>query len=131
MKQLLEEKKLFAWLYWIWAVVIIVLSSWPNIPTQKVNIWDEPFRLDYLAHFGIFGIWGGFFVLWKAKVIRFKWQEFPWYVLGSTLFAVVDELHQLWIEGRTFNPLDMMYNLLGLWAAYYIGPYFLKWVYKN
>jgi VanZ family protein len=132
MEKLFQQKKLFVALFWIWGIIVFILSSIPNIPTQKLNIWDEPFRLDYLEHFGVFAILGAFFVVWKSdmscKLDRKKYL-FPF--LGIILFAVLDETHQLWVDGRTFNPLDMFYNILGLLAAYYLGPFILAWFCKK
>ncbi|OYT15627.1 MAG: hypothetical protein B7C24_12060 [Bacteroidetes bacterium 4572_77] len=130
-KNILELKKLWAYLFWLWAILILVLSSLPNIPTQKVNIWDEPFRLDYVEHFGIFAIWGGMFVIWKAKEHIFNWKNYFWFIIAMLLFAAIDEIHQNWIEGRTYNPLDLIYNVVGVISAFVIGPYFLRWVYKK
>ena len=132
MRKLLEQKKLFKILFWIWGLIIFVLSSLPNIPTQKINIWDEPFRLDYIEHFGVFAIWAGLFVIWKMKDIdEFSIKAHKWFILGTVIFASADEIHQIWIPGRTFNPLDLIYNTLGLVTAYLLTPVLLRWVCKK
>jgi len=127
MKHLLKQKKLFRAIFWVWALVIFILSSLPNIPTQKVNIWDEPFRLDYLEHFGVFAILGGLFVVWKMDhSLRFNIKNNWYFIAAIFLFAVIDEVHQIWVPGRTFNPLDFIYNMLGLVAAYSLGPIIIR-----
>ncbi len=131
MRKIFKQKKLFGWLFWLWGLLIVVLSSLPNIPNQEINIWGDLFRLDYLEHFGIFAIWGGIFIVWKAKDGVFSSKDFIWPILFCILFAAMDEMHQLWIVGRSYNPLDMIYNVLGLLSAFVIGPYFLRWVYKK
>ncbi len=132
MKKLFQQKKLFKVLFWVWGVIILILSSLPNIPTQQVNIWDEPFRLDYIEHFGVFAILGGFFVVWKMKPIGcFSVKEHIRPIIAILVFAALDEIHQIWIPGRAFNPLDLIYNLAGLLAAYSLGPMFLKWLFKK
>jgi len=131
MNKLLEQKKLFKALFWAWGLIILILSSLPNIPTQEINIWDEPFRLDYFEHFGVFAIWAGFFVIWKMKDIGdFSIKNHLWFVAATMLFAAADEIHQIWIPGRTFNPIDLIYNELGLIMGYLLAPLFLKWFYK-
>jgi len=132
MKKLFEQTKLFKALFWVWGLTILILSSLPNIPTQKVNIWDEPFRLDYIEHFGVFAIWGGLFVVWRMKPIGYFYVKNnikP--LLFMLVFAALDEIHQIWIPGRTFNPLDLIYNMSGLVAAYVLGPVFIKWLFKK
>jgi len=132
MNKLLQQKKLFKALFWAWGLVIFILSSLPNIPKQEIDIWDEPFRLDYLEHFGVFAIWGGFFVIWKMKDIgNFSMKNHLWFMMGTILFAALDEIHQIWIPGRTFNPLDLIYNVLGLLMGYLVMPLLLKWFYKE
>lgn len=132
MKQLLQQKLLFKVLFWLWGLTIFILSSLPNIPTQKINIWNEPFRLDYLEHFGVFFIWGGFLLLWIVNENgKVNWSSKYLYFLGSIIFAAVDEIHQIWIPGRSFNPLDLVYNILGLLAAYFLIPLYLKQFYKK
>lgn len=130
--KLFQQKQVFKWLFWLWAITIIVLSSLPNIPTQKINIWDEPFRLDYLAHFGVFFILGGFFIIWKSdEQGSFSFRRNICFVLGLLVFASLDEIHQIWIPGRSFNPLDLIYNTLGLAMVFLLFPLLLKRVYKK
>jgi VanZ family protein len=131
MKKLLENKKLFKLLFWIWLLVIFILSSLPNIPTQKINVWDEPWRLDYVEHFLVFGALAGLFVLWKSKQGKFQIKNYYLPLLGLIIFAAADEIHQIWIPGRSFNPLDLIYNILGLISFFIISPYILKRIYKN
>lgn len=132
MKQLFQQKKLFKILFWLWGLIIFILSSLPNIPTQQINIWDEPFRLDYLEHFGVFAIWGAFYIIWKSdKLGDFNIQANKWAIMATLVFAMLDETHQIWIPGRAFNPLDLIYNVVGLLAAYSLGPIFLGLFYKK
>ena len=136
-KFLLQKKALIKITFWLWLLFVAIVSSLPNLPTQKINIWDEPFRLDYLEHFGVFFILSGLFVFWKAdKESIFHIENQLIFVLALTLYAIVDELHQLWIPGRSYNPLDLTYNLLGCFAGIYITNRILrkmvsKWHEKN
>lgn len=122
-----QNKSTLRIIFWLWLIFIAVVSSLPNIPTQKINIWDEPFRLDYLEHFGVFVLLMGVFVLWKSDESGFfSLKKQLIFVLGILVFAVVDELHQLWIPGRSYNPLDLIYNLLGCITALFLTRYILK-----
>jgi VanZ family protein len=115
---LLRYKKPLKIFFWFWILFIAVVSSLPNIPTQEINIWDEPFRLDYLEHFGVFYILSAIYVAWKAdkkSVFSFRKHFSSLLLLG--IFAILDEIHQIWIPGRAYNPLDLIYNLSGLIAG--------------
>lgn len=132
MKKLLNNKILFKYFFWIWLITIFVLSSLPNIPTQTINVWDEPFRLDYLEHFLVFGGLSGFYIVWKADingVIQLK--EHALTIILLILFAAADEIHQIWIPGRSFNPLDLIYNVLGLITFLIVFPVIIKQFYKK
>ncbi|MBN2237024.1 MAG: VanZ family protein [Bacteroidales bacterium] len=126
-RQLLSYKTLLKASFWLWLLLIVIVSSLPNVPTQEINLWDEPFRLDYLEHFGVFAILQGIFVLWKADENGFfHLRNHLIFVGGLILFAVIDELHQLWIPGRSYNSLDLMYNLIGSFAGIFVTKYGLK-----
>lgn len=125
LKYIYQHKTLLKTIFWLWLIFIGIVSSLPNIPTQEINLWDEPFRLDYLEHFGVFAILMGLFVLWKSNDKGlFYVKKYILFIFGLLLFAVIDELHQLWIPGRSYNPLDLIYNLLGSIS----GLYFTKFI---
>lgn len=131
-QQLLSFKTMFKWFFWLWLIFIGIVSSLPNIPTQKIDIWDEPFRLDYLEHFGVFAILLGIFVLWKTEGNGvFHLRNHLIFVVSLFLFAIIDEVHQLWIPGRSYNPLDLIYNLLGGFAGLFITQYGLRKLVKT
>jgi VanZ family protein len=70
-------------------------------------MFGTPFRLDYLEHFGIFFILGMLYI-----VARYKYNINV--VILLTIYAVLVEFVQIIIPGRTFNPWDFIYNLIGL-----------------
>lgn len=129
---LFQQKKQFKIIFWLWALTLFILSSIPNIPTQQINIWDEPFRLDYLEHFGVFFLLGVFYILWKLEEgFVFSYVRNGWYMIALWVFASLNELQQIWIPGRTFNPLDLIYNTLGLVVVFIVFPPVLKRIYKK
>ncbi len=131
MRKLLENKILLKFLFWVWFIIIFILSSLPNIPTQKINIWDEPWRLDYLEHFLVFGLLAGLFVIWKFEKDTFFIKKYFASFILLIIFAAATEIHQIWIPGRSFNPLDLIYNLVGLISFFIISPYIVKRIYKK
>lgn len=102
-----NRQRLFRFLFW---GVILVLMAVSSIPGSAVNKTLQThymgIRLDYLLHFGayaVIGVLGGL-----AYRIHFK------LVLLLLLFAAVEEGHQYWIPARTFNPVDYLFDVLGI-----------------
>jgi VanZ family protein len=102
-----------------WAIIIATISSIPNLPNPEIpeSNWIS-FRLDYLFHFFVFFILGIAVVLWqtpgKLKLARWSMAII---ILAGSAFGIIDEVHQLIIPGRSYNPLDLIYNLFGYWAG--------------
>ena len=99
---------------WVWFVVLLILNVIPlgndvNKSLSGNEIWG--FRFDYLLH--------------SVMILGFAWIEVFKRVLGISGFGVLKfcvlafgsavglELLQIATPWRSFNPVDMVYNLLG------------------
>lgn len=93
-------------------IIITVLSIIPTPFVEKATISGFTFRLDYLFHFIAYFLLAMFLMLWKkGKHTR---KNFLIYIL---LFGIVSsfifELIQIFLPNRVFNPMDVLFNLLG------------------
>lgn len=104
----------FATAFFAWVIILFILSVKPaNEHIRKIN--DESgFRLDYLEHFGAFLLLSVLFVLWRRFSLNIKRQETLYFLLLGGSYAAITELLQLFIESRTFNPIDLLFNLGGI-----------------
>ena len=85
-----------------WALVIFALSSVPSLSTE-LGTWDTILRK--LAHVAEYAVLGG--LLYRAL-------RRPWLAVALTvLYAVTDEVHQTFVEGRVGAPLDVGIDALG------------------
>ena len=108
------NKKLFRTLFWIWLIVIVTVSSIPDIPTTEVTVDNTRWRLDYFFHFCEYGFLSLLLLLWRSNnEFRIPWAPFLWIMLTGVLFGIGDELHQHFIPGRTVNLNDMLSNAAG------------------
>ncbi len=106
--------RLLRYAVWFWLVVLLVLNVAPlgNDMSKSLSgneIWG--FRFDYLLH--------------TVMILGFAWIEILKRVIGleglgvmkfaglTIGTAVCMELLQHLIPWRSFNPVDMMYNLVG------------------
>jgi len=108
-------------LFWIWLITIFTLSSIPKIPTAKLETAFFEMRLDYMLNFGVYALLSVLFYFWKSTVKgHINKKHLLIYLTAACFFAALEETHQLWIDGRTFNPLDMLSNFLGVFAGIFI-----------
>ena len=97
---------------------MVILSSIPNIPTLKIHTSRHVFRLDYLMHFGEYGMLSFLaFIYFAENEFRIGYWKVILIASSIILFAVLDELHQKLIPGRTYSTRDIMSDVTGVAAA--------------
>ena len=116
-------KKNSKFIFFLYFIVIIIMSSIPQIPIPKIKAFDSRIRLDYFVHFIEYFILSIFFILWRLdnrSVFRFK--TFLLYIVIGLSIAFLDEFHQILIPGRAFNIIDFMLNcsgfIIGIFVMY-------------
>lgn len=110
-----EIKYLPAILFFGWAFLILIFSVVPNSNLQPPSQDDSGFRWDYLQHGGVFFVLSILFGFWKCIQQRICTRKVIMIFAGiGLLYAFFTEVLQLFIESRTFNPLDILFNGLGL-----------------
>jgi VanZ family protein len=101
------RSSLSAWLpVVIWAAVIFAFSSVPSLATD-LGTWDTILRK--LAHLAEYAILGALL----ARATRRPGDA----VALAALYAVTDEVHQLFVEGRHGAPLDVGIDAVGAIAG--------------
>ena len=100
-----------------WLLIIIIVSSIPNIPALKIHTARTEIRLDYLIHFCEYGILTFMVYLsFAGNEFRINYRKFILIALSLILFAVLDEFHQKLIPGRSFSINDILSNITGILA---------------
>jgi VanZ family protein len=100
----------------VWAAVQLTLTSLPG-KDLPVSI---PHPLDWVGHWGLYGILG--LLIARAAALR----EWPWRRLAVAALivscgAALDELHQLFIPGRSAEVLDWLSDTIGVTAGLTVG----------
>jgi glycopeptide antibiotics resistance protein len=73
-----------------------------------------PLRADYLLHLVIFFPWM-FFLPCQPKMSKVSVHRKWWGWLGlGIMLAAGAEVLQLWVPYRTFNPVDVVFNMAGV-----------------
>ena len=87
----------------VWAGLIFVLSSIPDLGTG-LGGWDVVLRkIGHAAEFAVLGAL-------LARALGATWLAFA----VGVLYAVSDEVHQLFVPGRTGSPLDVALDAVGV-----------------
>lgn len=94
----------------LWMGLIFYLSSRPDLPCHPDERAD--FVLKKAAHVVEYGILA--LLLWRA-LANTSQTDSParWVFLLSLLYAISDEVHQLFVPGRNGTPLDVLFDALG------------------
>jgi len=87
----------------VWAAVIFVFSSVPDLGTG-LGTWDLVLRK--LAHTAEYAILG-------ALLVRATGRSGLALAIG-TLYAVSDEVHQVFVAGRHGSPIDVAIDAVGI-----------------
>jgi VanZ family protein len=96
--------RLTAWIpVVLWAGLIFTLSSIPDLGTG-LGMWDLVLRK--LAHAAEFAVLG-------ALVYRALRHE-PIAIALSSAYAVTDEVHQSFVDGRAGSPVDWVVDTAGI-----------------
>ena len=126
-KLIIRFKPFFKVFFWLWLFFILVISSTPNLPDLKFNIDESTIRIDYAIHFIEYFLLVSFFLIWRIKI---NLNPTILIILLTLLIGMatgfVDEFHQKIITGRTFNPIDMLSNFLGVIAGVVTITLYLK-----
>ena len=93
----------------IWAAVIFAFSSIPSL-SSGLGLWDTVLRK--AAHMTEYAILG-------ALLVRALGRELPALVAGIA-YAVTDEIHQSFVEGRHGSPFDVALDAIGVAVGIFI-----------
>jgi VanZ family protein len=101
----------------VWAVIIFWLSSLTALPHIKVPIIGA----DKLAHMSVYFVfcWFSRRALFFQNASQFikKWSLLGAFVL-TCLYGYFDEVHQLYVPGRTYDYFDMLADAIG--ASFFV-----------
>jgi VanZ family protein len=87
----------------LWAGLIFALSSIPSLSTG-LGVWDEVLRKGaHAIEYAILGI----------LLFRALGRELPAFLLGVA-YAITDEVHQHFVQGRHASPFDVAFDAAGV-----------------
>jgi VanZ family protein len=101
-----------------WTTMLLITSVVPTTGLEPEGGSKSNFRWDYPLHFIVFLILPLLFVYWRNSTRNVnRKSELGWFLLIGTIYAGFTEAIQLFIESRSFNPVDLLYNITGVIAG--------------
>lgn len=88
--------------------LIFLLSATPDL-SSGLGTWDLVLRK--LAHVTIFG------ALWLTLARAVRWRRPMLAAVVAILYAISDEVHQSFVQGRHGSPVDVAIDTLGIGLA--------------
>ena len=105
----------FKYFFWTWFVLILTLSSIPYLPGPDLDKGESMLRMDYIIHLIEYFVLVTLLLFWLGgREYKLSKRVVLLTLLGGIVLATVDEYHQIWIPGRSFNPMDMYANYAGV-----------------
>ena len=100
----------------LWLALQVTLTSLPGkaIPVAL------PHPLDWAGHFCLYGGLGAF-IARAAALRRWPLRRLVWAAVLLSTWAALDELHQLFIPGRSAEVSDWLSDTLGASLGLYVG----------
>lgn len=112
-----NKKSIWLILFVLCSAVIILLSVIPYSTEMAVRA-DSGFRWDYLEHYLAFFSFGSLYVLWRSdRSYRMRGWDLALLMVVASGFSLGTEYAQLFIPGRAFNLMDVLYNLAGVLSS--------------
>jgi len=106
----------------LWMGLIFFLSSRSSLPA--IPGLDELTWSDKIKHFLFYAVLGG--LIWRAIAPnRPKWWRIGLSIAISAFYGLSDELHQLYVPGRSCDMCDLAADTLGAAAGAFILTYWI------
>jgi VanZ family protein len=102
-----------------WAALIFYLSSIPGS-----GFPSHPNIFNVVAHFGEYLVFAVLLTLALNSPSRALWKTALIALVIASLYGVSDEIHQLFVDGRSSDPLDWVTDTLGA----FIGAIATVWL---
>ena len=121
----IRNKKFWSVIFVTWIFCLIILSVIPNFTPPSLQMEEtSSMRTDYVLHFLSFLILSVFYFLSGRRNLIDRILKTSWsLILAGIFFAAFVEGIQLITPGRTFNPVDIFFNLTGLLSGIPLGKF--------
>jgi VanZ family protein len=115
------RNRIYQYIFWLGYFAVLVTTFIPVsgelnkriIGTEALHI-----RLDHLLHLLVYFLISMFYLFgMRNGFTLFKRNSLLIFIMLILFLATITEVIQLWVPARTFNPMDLIANIIGLTAG--------------
>ncbi len=106
--------------YW---VMLLLATSLPSNKIPNIKLND---KIEHVLAYFILGILFNFAVLVQERFVFIKKKAYISTIILLGIYAIIDELHQLFIPGRDCSLLDWSADTLGVFLGVLVTYILLK-----
>ncbi|MFW5644467.1 MAG: VanZ family protein [Bacteroidota bacterium] len=118
----ISYKNIWAAIFYLWLTGVYILMSMSYSGSgQEQN--ESGFRFDYLLHFLLYAIIPILYFFAEGAGLKKIFKENYYLILLGLLFAILTEIQQYYIPGRSFNPIDLGLNVTGFISGIFLGRF--------
>jgi VanZ family protein len=110
--RLVINSQLWSIVFALYIVALIIMNVIPNFtPTSLQLDGDSVFRTDYILHILVFILLPVMYYFSRGRTFADRLLKNRRFIfIAGLFFSMFVELIQLGVPGRTFNPMDMVFN---------------------
>ena len=98
-----------------WLALMAAATSIPNLDTSRYPHGDLAF------HLAVYLVLAVLVVRWLALTGKWNWRTEAFCLAAGLALAGLDEIHELWIPGRTVSWVDFAMNAAGFGLGLALG----------
>lgn len=103
---------IYKFAFWAWFGLVLLSSFFSAGWISRLNDPNNTIRSDYFLHFIVFFVFP--LIGWYSTRNQQNSKQFYLLMLVCVFLAVASEFIQKHVHDRTFNPMDMLANILGI-----------------
>ncbi len=128
--RLIRNKKIWTVAFYLWLTAIYILTSMTFSDSVKEQN-ESGFRFDYLQHFLLYAIIPILYFFAEGAGLKKIFKDNYYLILLGLLFAILTEIQQYYIPGRSFNPIDLGLNVSGFVGGIFLGRFLYSKLVNN
>lgn len=128
--KIFRNKQLWTAVFYIWLIALLVLTSM-SFPNKITPEEESGLRWDYFEHFFLYLVIPVLYFFSNGAYLHRLFKQTYYILIMGLIFVSLTEIQQYFIEGRSYNPLDLVLNISGYLTGIPLGRMLQKKLIKS